>query len=111
MVLTSGGQQAVTGGATPAPVTAWVSDGAGHSVAGAAVTVYQTVTALTLDCPPQGRCPAQPVLASKVTVATTDENGLVSVMPLMVTGSATSTQMAFSVGSAGFATARVTSRP
>ncbi len=111
VVLTSGGQQAVTGGAAPAPVQAWVSDGAGHSVAGAAVTVYQTVTALTLDCPSQGRCPAQPVLASKVTVTTTDANGLVSVAPLVVTGSATSTQMAFSVGSAGFATAKVTSRP
>ena len=109
--IVSGGRQAATGGAALAPVVAQVSDGAGHPVAGAAVTVYQSATALTLDCPTQGRCPAQPVLGSKVTVVTTAADGTVSVSPLVVPGFATETSLAFATGPAGFATATVTNRP
>ena len=109
--VASGGQQGVSGGVALAPVVVQVTDAAGHAVAGAAVTIGQTASALTFDCSGQGRCPAQPVLGSKVTVATTDANGLVSVAPLVLAGSATRTELAFSVGSAGFTTAVVTSRP
>ena len=111
IAVVQGGQQAATGGAALAPVVTMVSDRAGHPVAGAAVTIYQTATALTLDCPAQGRCPAQPVLASKVTVATSAGDGTVSVQPLVVGGTATQTNLSFAVGAAGFCTASVTSRP
>ena len=111
IVVVSGGEQAAGAGVALAPVVVQVSDGAGHPVTGAAVTIYQTASALTAACPAQGRCPAQPVLATKETVATTALDGTVSVAPLLVTGSATQTSLAFAVGSSGFATASVTSRP
>ena len=111
VAVASGGGQAATGGAALMPVVVRVSDGAGHAVAGAAVTVYQTVTALTLACPPVGRCPAQPVLGSQVTVVSSAADGTVSVSPRALTGSATQTHLAFSVGTAGYITATVSSRP
>ncbi len=81
-----------------------VTDGAGHAVAGAAVRVYQTATAL-VDCPSLGRCPAAPVLASLVTVMSTDADGAVSVQPLVVPGVATRTELLFSAGTSGAASA------
>ncbi len=111
IAIVSGGQQAATNGSALIPVTANVTDSSGHPVAAASVTIYQTMTAFAVLCPPQGRCPAQPVLATKVTVATSDVSGMVAVPPLTVAGAATQTEMSFSVGTAGFATAVVTSQP
>ncbi len=106
-----GAQQGATGGAVFSPVTMEVVDGGGHPVAGAAVSVYQTVTALDVACPAQGRCPAAAVLASKVTVVDSAADGTVTVMPLSVSGVATSTEIAVSVGTQGFATTVLTSQP
>ena len=110
VAIVSGGIQVVGGGATLDPVSVQVTDTAGHGVAAAEVSVYQTVTAL-VDCPAQGRCPVAPVLASKVTVAVSDEDGNLAVQPLVVTDTATTTKIAFSVGTQGFATAVLTSSP
>jgi hypothetical protein len=109
--LVSGGGQAVTGTAIPAPVVAIVLDSAGHPVAAAPVNIYQTVTALTMDCPDRGRCPAAPVLTSSATVVVSGIDGTVTVPPLTVAGTATQTQIAFSAGTQGFATAVVTVQP
>jgi len=75
------------------------------------VTVGQTARALDVTCPSEGRCPAAPVLASASSVAVSDLNGDVTVTPLVVSGAATMTAMAFSTGTQGFATAQVSSSP
>ena len=107
----SGGTQNLSEGVALAPVVVQVTDGAGHVVAGAPVTVGQTMTALIEPCPSQGRCPAVPGLASEVTVATTDLNGRVTVMPLSIPGVATQTAISFSSGTQGFLTAVLTDTP
>jgi hypothetical protein len=109
--IASGGQQAAAGGAALNPVAALVTDGAGHQLLGATVTVGQTVRALDGTCPVEGRCPAAPVLASSTGVYVSDASGTVSVTPLVVAGTATTTAIAFSAGTNGFATAVVSSQP
>jgi hypothetical protein len=81
-----------------------VQDGAGHPVVAAPVSIYQTVTAYTVACPDQGRCPAAPILASQATVAISALDGTVTIAPLTVNGAATQTEIALSAGTQGFAT-------
>jgi len=109
VVLVRGGQQRVTG--TPVPVVAMVVDGAGHPVAAAPVSIYQTVTALDGACPSSGRCSAAPILASQAIVVVSGMDGTVTIVPLGVSGTATQTEIAFSVGTAGFTTAVVAVQP
>ncbi len=111
LAMVSGGAQTASGGAMPAPVTVKVTDGQGHAVAGAPVTIGQTAYADDGSCPATGRCPPTPVLASEVTVATSDLAGEVSVQPLRVAATATRTAMSFSSGTQGFVTAEVMSAP
>ncbi len=94
-----------------APVTVLVTDLAGHPVAGASIQLYQTVTTYPSSCPSQGRCPAAPVLASLVTVATSGPDGLYTFAPLTVSGAATQTEIAVSTGTNGFATTTLTRQP
>jgi hypothetical protein len=107
----SGGAQSVAAGGQAAPVAAQVSDGAGHGVAGATVTVYQTVSAVDVACPTRGRCPAQPVLQSSVSTAISDGNGQIEVVPLMVSGVAAETKLLLTVGTQGTANATVQLQP
>jgi hypothetical protein len=109
-VLTGAGQS-VSAGAAYANVVAAVNDDSAHPVAGAAVTVYQTVTAAAQACPVRGRCPAAPVLASRVTVLRSGLDGRLVLQPLTVTGVATQTQIAFSAGTQGFVTTVLSSNP
>ena len=109
-VLVSGGAQAVSAGAAYAPVRVMVTDGNGHAVAGAAISVYQTVTALDGSCPVRGRCPAAPVLGSNVVVTVSGMDGMVWVTPLTGAG-ATQTEIAASVGTQGFLTTVLESQP
>ncbi len=111
VAVASGGNQTVSGGATLAGVVARVTDAVGHPVAGAQVSVGQTVRAFDAPCPVEGRCPAAPVLATGSVTLTTDGNGEVTVVPLVVSGMATQTSLAFSAGLQGFATAVVSSKP
>lgn len=107
----SGAAQSVTGGAPLAPVVIAVVDAAGHPVAAAAVSIYQTASAFDGACPATGRCPALATLATRATVLTSAIDGTVTVVPLVVPGTATQTEIAFSVGTQGFATVVVTSQP
>ena len=109
--IAGGGQQALTGGAAFSPMVALVQDGAGHAVAAAPVSVYQTVRAMNVACPSQGRCPAAPILATQATVQVSALDGTVTVAPLSVPGVATVTEIAFSSGTQGFATATVSVQP
>jgi hypothetical protein len=111
LVLDSGGQQTVAGTAVPAVLVAMVTDAAGHPVAAAPVSVYQTVTALDAACPATGRCPAASVLASQATVLLSGLDGKVTIVPLVESGMATRTEIATSTGTAGFATAVIDFRP
>jgi hypothetical protein len=86
-------------------------DVAGHPVAAAPVSVYQTVTSFDAACPARGRCPAAPVLATQATVEVSGIDGTVAVTPLVVSGQATQTEIAFSVGTQGFATVVETAQP
>ena len=107
----AGAGQLVTAGQTAHALVAQVTDGAGHAIAGAAVSVYQTVTAVGIACPPTGRCPVQPVLLSRVDVLTSDANGTVTVQPLRLDGLAADTHLLFSTGAQAEATAVLSSRP
>jgi hypothetical protein len=111
MAVVRGEQQSVVGGAPLAPVVAMVVDAAGHPVAAAPVSVYQTVTSFDAACPDRGRCPAAVVLATQATVEVSGIDGIVSVTPLVVNGKATQTEIAFSVGTQGFATVVETAQP
>jgi hypothetical protein len=110
VTIVSGAAQAALG--TPlSPVVAQVTDGSGTPVAGASVNIGQTAYALDVPCPAAGRCPASPVLASGSTMLITNLAGQVSITPLTVAGTSTSTALAFSAGTQGFATTIVTSKP
>ncbi len=108
--IVSGGSQTVSGGAALAPMVIDVSDGAGHPVAGAPVSVYQTVTAWTV-CPDRGRCPAAAVLASNADALVSGMDGTVTITPLAITGQATETEIAVAVGTQGFVSAVLTAKP
>ena len=107
IVLESGGMQTIPAGAVFAPLRFEVIDSSGNPVVGAAVSVYQTVTALSAGCPTQGRCPAAPVVASNASVMISGSDGTVSISPLIWINSAggmTQTEVAASVGTQGFVT-------
>ncbi len=93
------------------PVTILITDAAGHAVTGAQITLYQTVTAYTGPCPSQGRCPAAPVLASLVTVASSDLNGRYVLVPLTVGQGSTQTNIAVAAGTSGFTTTTLVRQP
>jgi hypothetical protein len=109
--VVSGGAQTVPLGTPANPVTARVSDGAGHPVAGAAVTVYQEALGVAAPCPRLGRCPAAPVLRSGTSSLNSDAHGLVSVSPLTVSGVRTETRVLLTVGTQGTAAADIVVQP
>jgi hypothetical protein len=111
VTVVSGSNQSVSGGVSLNPVVVQVTDGAGHTVAGATVTVGQTVRAFDASCPAEGRCPASAALASGTSTVVSDANGDVSVTPMVVAGVGTTTSLEFSAGLQGFATAVVSSTP
>ena len=105
----SGAAQDTTGALLP--VFLLVADAAGHAVVGATVRVNQTVTAYAVPCPPAGRCPAQPILASAQSASVSDSKGLVSVQPLLFDGTATATEVIATAGDFGYVTTVLTHRP
>ncbi|MEI9981178.1 MAG: IPT/TIG domain-containing protein [Edaphobacter sp.] len=102
VAVVSGGGQTISAGGSFSPVVVQVTDAASHPVAGAVVGIYQTVDAWQPACPDRGRCPIAPVLASSQGSATSDANGLVTVMPEQISGVAGMTNLALSVGTQGF---------
>jgi hypothetical protein len=98
--------------ATPlAPVVILVTDGSGHALQAAPVTISQTIAAWEGVCPPQGRCPAAPILASSSTAATTDANGLVTITPLQIAGIPQVVNLAITTGPTGFLTLSLVKTP
>ncbi len=88
---------------TFAQVVVIVTDGSGNPVAGAPVAVYQMANAAAMPCPPRGRCPVTPRLASSVTTAISDANGMVSLVPMQLAGVGETSNIAVATGTQGFA--------
>jgi hypothetical protein len=109
--VVSGAGQAVAASGMLAPVVLLVTDTASHPVAGAAVQIYQTVSAWELACPDRGRCPIAPVNASSTASAVSDANGLVTVAPQQLAGVAGVTNLAVAVGTQGFVSLALEEEP
>jgi hypothetical protein len=109
--LVSGAGQSATGSTALQPVVVSVLDTAGHPIAGAPVTIMQTVTTRTFVCAARGRCPVAPILASSRSQAIADLNGLVTIQPATLDDLPTSTNIAASAGAQGFVTAILTRSP
>jgi hypothetical protein len=109
--VAGGAGQSVVSSATLGAVTLHVTDGAGHSVQGATVNLYQTDDAWEGPCPTQGACPAAPVLATSQTTAVSDANGLVTLQPLQQPGVPQVVNIAASAGTTGFTSLSLTVTP
>ncbi len=109
--IVSGANQTSQNGSGLQPVIVVVTDASGHSVASAAVTVSQTLTALNQPCPTHGRCPAAAILNSQIDTIVSSPDGTVTIIPLSMPGVATQTEIAISSGKQGFATAVISSNP
>jgi hypothetical protein len=111
LAVLSGAGQAVAAGGTFAPVVLMVTDGMGDPVAGAAVSIYETVDAAEMACPVRGPCPIVPVLGTTNATAVSDANGLVSVTPMQVAGVGEVTNLAAATGTQGFVSLSLTQGP
>jgi hypothetical protein len=109
--VTSGAGQSLQAAQTLAPVVLLVTDPAGHPVQSATVNVYQTVAAREGICPPTGRCPAAPVLATSQATVTTDAGGNVSITPLELPGIASVVRIAAVTGTQGFVSLTLSKTP
>ncbi len=110
-VSSGGGQSVRTGGVGLAPVMMQVTDGAGHALPGAAVTVYQTAYAWEGTCGNIGACASAPVLGTSRSSAVSDANGMVQVAPMRVPGVAQMVRIAGAAGTRGLATASLAVTP
>ena len=111
LAVISGAGQTISAAGTFANIMLIVTDGSGDPVAGAPVAVYQTVNPVAMPCPARGRCPVTPLLASSVTTAVSDANGLVSVAPTQLAGMAGITNVAVATGAQGFASLSLQQEP
>jgi hypothetical protein len=109
--VSSGAGQSVATGTALGAVALLVTDGAGHALPGATVTVFQTVYAWEGACPAQGACAAAPVLKTSRTTAVSDANGLVPVTPLETPGVPQVVEIAAATGTQGFVTMSLTVTP
>ena len=111
IAATNGANQTVPASTQLTPVTLQITDPAGHTLQGATVTLYQTVTAWEGPCPPQGRCPSAPVLTKSTTTATTDTNGQITVAPLQLPNLPQTVNLAAATGTQSFLTLSLTKTP
>jgi hypothetical protein len=100
--VVSGAGQAIGLTETFAPVNVMVTDTAGHPIAGAPVTIHQTVDQAAMACPARGACPVPPVLGGSDAAGVSDENGLVTVTPMQIPGVGEVTNIAVAAGTLGF---------
>lgn len=98
----SGDQQSIGLLAHFSPVTLLVTDSIGHPVAGASVTIHQTVEPWSPPCPSQGRCPIAPILNTSASTLISGLDGTVTLTPLEFPLIPEITRIAASVGTQGF---------
>jgi hypothetical protein len=111
LIVVGGAGQAIGLNAVFAPVVVEVTDTAGHPVAGAPVTIHQTVDSAAMPCPATGRCPVAPVLSAAQSSAVSDANGLVTINPLQVPGTEETTNVAVAAGTQGFLSLAIAQGP
>jgi hypothetical protein len=111
LVIAGGAGQVVDADGSLGPVRLLVTDTASHPVAGAVVTIYQTVNGWEMACPVAGRCPVAPVYASSMLSASSDANGVVTVVPQQLSGVAEVTNIAASAGTQGFVSLALEKQP
>jgi hypothetical protein len=99
----SGAQQAVSVAASFMPVVLRIEDASGHPVAGATVTVHQTLQPWSsVPCPSQGRCPIPPTGSTASASLMSGLDGTVVITPLESVSSPEITLLAAATGTAGF---------
>jgi phosphoribosylformylglycinamidine (FGAM) synthase-like enzyme len=89
LTAVSGAGQTMSANQTPTQVVLRVTDAVGHPMAGGTVSFYETLMQWTPDCPPQGRCPSAPTLATQTVQAVSGADGLVTLTPLTGNGEPT----------------------
>jgi hypothetical protein len=89
LTAVSGAGQTMSANETPAPLVLRVTDAIGHPMAGGTVIFYETLKQWTPDCPPQGRCPSAPTLATQTVQTVSGPDGLVTLTPLVGNGEPT----------------------
>lgn len=109
--VVSGAGQSVGAESVLAPVLLRVTDAAGDSVAGAAVEIHQTIDAWQGPCPDRGRCPVPPDDSAQVLSATSDIDGLITVVPLQLAGVAEVTNLVAATGTQGFVSLSLQKQP
>jgi len=109
--LVSGAGQTVTLPGQFEPIVLAVTDKNGNPVAGAPVTVHQTVNAVEMPCPDRGRCPLAPVLGTWNSAATSDLGGFVTIAPMQLAGVAGVTNVAIAAGTQGFTSLSLVQNP
>jgi IPT/TIG domain len=68
------------------PITLEVTDPAGDPIAGAIVTVYETLDAWTPDCAAQAACPPAPLIQQKTVELTSASDGTITLNPITNSG-------------------------
>jgi hypothetical protein len=106
----SGAGQSVSAATNFSNVTLMLTDAGGHPLQGATAAIYQTVTAWEGVCT-TARCPAAPVIASSQASALTGSDGMIVVVPLVVSNTPGTTSIAVASGTLGFATLTLTRSP
>ncbi|HEX2917126.1 MAG TPA: IPT/TIG domain-containing protein [Edaphobacter sp.] len=102
LVPVSGSTQSIPASATYSPVILRITDSESHPVAGASITIHQTLQPSQPSCPPQGRCPIAPIFQSSSSTLLSGLDGSVAIAPLATSGVFGTTHLAASTGTAGF---------
>ena len=111
LTIVSGAGQSAPATWTFAPVVLRVTDSASHPVAGATVSVHQTIDTWKQPCPTHGRCPVAPAYNSSSSSITSDANGFVTITPIQTAGAAETTNIAAATGTQGFISLSIAAHP
>lgn len=98
LVSISGTTQAILASGTFAPLRVRVTDTSAHSVQGAPIIVYQTVTGWQTLCSGGGRCATPPVYGATQQALSSDADGMITILPLEYANTAGITKIAISAG-------------
>jgi hypothetical protein len=89
LLAVAGTLQSIAASSTPALITMRVLDTMGNPMAGATVTLYQSLYAWSPLCPARGRCIQPQLLGAQTAIATSALDGTVSFTPASVPGVST----------------------
>jgi hypothetical protein len=109
--IVSGAGQSVAADGVLASVILRVTDTAGHPIEGALVEIHQTVDAWQGPCPAHGRCSVPPGEYAQTSSATSDAEGLVTVLPVQVAETAEITNIVAATGTMGFVSLSLEKQP